>query len=50
MTNETTRQRNARLRRQFAESFGSYYAESASQSVLNDFRSGNFVTIYAGEK
>lgn len=50
MTKETTRQRNARLRQQFTESFGDYYAQSAGQSVLNDFLSGNFITVHAGKR
>lgn len=41
------RARIARIRAEFVADFGAYYADSASQSVVDAFRSGNFVTVKA---
>lgn len=37
----------AAIRAAFVADLGGYYAQSASTSILNDFRSGNFVEIKA---
>jgi hypothetical protein len=40
--------RLARMRREYQESFGSYWEQSASGSVMADYAAGNVVEIRVG--
>ena len=44
---QARRAKIAAMRQRFIADLGDYYAQSAAQSVINDFRSGNYVEVKA---